>query len=146
MKIASVDRKVIYAIFDSSQIHTSSSRRSSLVLLPDPEIMGRACFYIQSRWAKTHPLCQIAHPLPAILPKWSNHFGSDNRLSMSLQSVNDLLLAALNGVGTGNFDPRPAVAYFLGSKRRRYREPKIQSYSTQPFMKKFFRTESEILM
>ena len=53
---------------------------------------------------------------------------------------------ALNGVGTGNFDPRPAVAHFLGSKRRRYREPKIHSYSTQPFMKKFFRTESEVLM
>ena len=75
-----------------------------------------------------------------------NIFRNDKRLSMSLQSVNDRLLVALNGVGTGNFDPRPAVAHFLGSKRRRYREPKIQSYSTQPFMKKFFRTESEILM
>lgn len=75
-----------------------------------------------------------------------NIFRNDRRLSMSLQSVNDRLLVALNGVGTGNFDPRPAVAHFLGSKRRRYREPKIHSYSTQPFMKKFFRTESEVLM
>jgi len=41
---------------------------------------------------------------------------------MSLQSVNDRLLVALNGVETGNFDPRHAVAHFLGSKRRRYRE------------------------
>ena len=32
----------MYAIFDSSQIHTSSSLRSSLVLLPDPENMGVA--------------------------------------------------------------------------------------------------------
>ena len=40
--------------------------------------LNRACFYIQSRWAKPHPLCQIAYPLPAILPKWSNHFGSVN--------------------------------------------------------------------
>jgi len=47
---------------------------------------------------------------------------------MSLQSVNDRLLVTLNGVGTGNFDPRHAVAHFLGSiKRRRYREPKVQS-------------------
>ena len=29
MKIASVDRKIMYAIFDSSQIHTSSSLCSS---------------------------------------------------------------------------------------------------------------------
>jgi len=75
-----------------------------------------------------------------------NIFRNDKRLSMSLQSANDRLLVALNGVGTGNFDPRHAVTHFLGSKRRRYREPKIQSYSTQPFMKKGFRTESEILM
>ena len=37
IKMASVDRKLMYAIFDSSQIHTSSSLCSSLVLLPYPE-------------------------------------------------------------------------------------------------------------
>jgi len=52
-----------------------------------------------------------------------NIFRNDKRLAMSLQSVNDRLLVALNVVGTGNFDPRNAVAHFLGSKRRRYREP-----------------------
>jgi len=40
---------------------------------------------------------------------------------MSLQTVNDRLLIALNGNGTGQFDPRPAVANFLCSyKQRRY--------------------------
>ena len=42
LKMASVDRKSMYAIFDSSQIHRSSSLRSSLILLPDLENMGRA--------------------------------------------------------------------------------------------------------
>jgi len=40
-----------------------------------------------------------------------NIFRNYKRLSMSLQSVNDRLLDPLNGVGTGNFDPRPAVAH-----------------------------------
>jgi len=56
-----------------------------------------------------------------------NIFRNDKRLSMTLQSVNDHLLFALNGVGTGNFDARYAVAHFLGSKRRRYRE--LQRFS-----------------
>ena len=42
LKVACVDRKLIRAIFNSSQIHSSSSLRSSLVFLPDPENMGIA--------------------------------------------------------------------------------------------------------
>ena len=42
MKMASVDRKLFYAIFDYSQIHKSSSLRNSLVLLLDPKNMGIA--------------------------------------------------------------------------------------------------------
>ena len=42
LKMTSVNRKLIYAILDSSQIHTSSSLRSSLVLLLDPENIGIA--------------------------------------------------------------------------------------------------------
>ena len=44
IKMASVDRKLMYPIyiFDYSQIHTSSSLRNSLVLLPDPINMGIA--------------------------------------------------------------------------------------------------------
>ena len=42
LKMASVNRKLMYAVFDFSQVHTSSSLRSSLVLLPDPENMDGA--------------------------------------------------------------------------------------------------------
>ena len=40
--MASVNRRLICAIFDALQIHTSSSLRSSLVALPDSENMGNA--------------------------------------------------------------------------------------------------------
>jgi len=55
--------------------------------------------------------------------------GKKYTVSMSLQSVNDRLLIALNGNGTGQFDPRPAVAKFLCAKQRRYREPQLEKYS-----------------
>ena len=42
LKMTSVNRKLMYAILDSSQIHTSSSLCSSLVLLSDPKNMGIA--------------------------------------------------------------------------------------------------------
>ena len=42
LNMASVNRKKMYAIFDSSQIHTSSNLRSSLVSFPDPDNMGIA--------------------------------------------------------------------------------------------------------
>lgn len=67
-----------------------------------------------------------------------NIFRNDKTLSMSLQRVNERLLVALNGVKTSNVDPRPAVSYFLGSKRHRYREPKIQSFSTSTIYDKVF--------
>ena len=75
-----------------------------------------------------------------------NMFRNDKRMSMSLKSVNDRLLIAQNGIGTGQFDPRPAVASFLCAKRRRYREPKLETYSRRPFVKKFFRTEHDVLI
>ena len=43
-------------------------------------------------------------------------FLNDKRLSMPLQSANNRLLIALNGVGTAFFDPRPAVTLFLQRK------------------------------
>ena len=50
-----------------------------------------------------------------------NIIRSDKRLSMSLQSTNDRLLIALNGPGTADFDPRPAVAAFFRKKESRHR-------------------------
>ena len=42
LKMASVNRKLICAIFDSLQIHTLGSLRSGIALLPDPENKGLA--------------------------------------------------------------------------------------------------------
>ena len=42
LQMASVNRKLIYAIFNSLQIYSSGSLRSSLVLLPDTENRGIA--------------------------------------------------------------------------------------------------------
>ena len=42
MAVVIVNRNFIFAIFDFSQIHKSSSLRSSLILLPDPENKGIA--------------------------------------------------------------------------------------------------------
>ena len=39
VKMSSVNRKLLSANFDSLQLHTSSSFRSSLLWLPDPENM-----------------------------------------------------------------------------------------------------------
>jgi len=70
------------------------------------------------------------------------------RLSMSLQAVNDRLLIALNGNGTGQFDPRPAVANFLCSKQRRNGEPKIGNVpvAEPSIYQKFFRTDRDSLI
>jgi len=40
----------------------------------------------------------------------------------------------------GPIDTRPAVANFLCSKQRRFREPKLETYCSRPFIKKFFRS------
>lgn len=71
-----------------------------------------------------------------------NIIRSDKRLSLSLQSTNDRLIIALNGLGTAFFDPRPAVAIFLQKKTRRYREPELQLYCERAFIKKFFRDKN----
>ena len=42
MAVVIVNRKLIFAIFDFSQIHKSSSLHSSLILLPDPKNEGIA--------------------------------------------------------------------------------------------------------
>jgi hypothetical protein len=58
---------------------------------------------------------------------------------MSLQSANNRLLISLNGIGTASFDPRAAVAAFLRSKQRRFKEAQSETFQQRPFVKKFFR-------
>jgi hypothetical protein len=61
-----ISNSMAESVTSASFVLGADQRQGSNVLI----VAHRACFYIQSRWAKTHPLCQIAHPLPAILPKW----------------------------------------------------------------------------
>ena len=42
IKMVSINRKLLYPVFDNSQIYTSSSLRNSLVLLLDPVNMSLA--------------------------------------------------------------------------------------------------------
>jgi len=44
----------------------------------------------------------------------------------------------MNGVGTAQYDPRPAVIHFLTTKDRRLREPDPIVYAQRDFVK-FFR-------
>ena len=68
-----------------------------------------------------------------------NQFRTAHRLSTALQTVNDRLMIALNGCGTANFDPRPALAKFFTMKNRRTSEPKTHLFKDRDFMKTFFR-------
>ena len=63
LNMAAVNRKLMYAVLDSSQIHTSSSLRSSLVLLPDPENMDIAVG-ISLLSCIQADICVISHLLP----------------------------------------------------------------------------------
>ena len=102
---------------------------------------------------KTSPLGQVVTLVLSSVPhsmaveRTVSHYNiirSDKRLSMSLQSTNDRLLIALNGPGTADFDPRPAVAAFFRKKERRHREPELQLYRSRPFVQKFFRDKATI--
>ena len=64
--MASVDRKLMYAIYDSSRIHTSSSLQSSLVLLPDPKNM-RIAFGIPLPSSIEAEILHISYVLPVML-------------------------------------------------------------------------------
>jgi len=73
-----------------------------------------------------------------------NTIKSPHRMSMKGDTVNDRLVIAINGVGTVNFDPRPAVARFLTKRQRRQRTPNNDSYQNREFVKKFFREDGGI--
>lgn len=117
--------------------------------LRDPQLSLKKRFEIISGFAKNpSPLGLLVDLVISAVPhsmsvertiSHYNNFRSDRRLSMSLQGVNDRLMIALNGPGTSHFDPRPAVAAFLQSKQRRYKEPNLEKYEQRAFMKNFFR-------
>lgn len=57
-----------------------------------------------------------------------NQIKTDNKSNILEETINNRLYVSLNGVGTENYDPRPAVIEFLKKKERRYREPDIDVY------------------
>ena len=73
-----------------------------------------------------------------------NSIRSHHRLNMSNSTVNARLLLAMNGVGTAEFDPRPAVAQFLNAKTRRERAPHLRVYTERAFVAKFFRNSGNV--
>ena len=58
--------------------------------------------------------------------------------------MNCRLFVSLNGVGTAHFDPREAVAKFLTSKNRRYREPDYELYTHRAYVENFFSSENKL--
>lgn len=68
----------------------------------------------------------------------------DKRSTMSSENVNNHLLVSLNGCGTANFDPRPAVGRFLTRKDRRFKEPDPCVYKDRAFVAKFFRHDGKL--
>lgn len=73
-----------------------------------------------------------------------NKIKTPGRISLNEDTMNDRLLISLNGVGTANFDPRPAVSEFLRKKERRFREPTFEIYQTRDFVSKFFRKDPQL--
>ena len=68
-----------------------------------------------------------------------NLLTSTRRECTALETLNERLIIALNGAGTANYDPRPAIVIFLKSKDRRSITCDLASYGSQPFIKSFFR-------
>ena len=75
-KISSVNRKLTCAILDSSQIHTSSSLRSSLVVLPDSKNMGIAVeiVLLSCMRAEIYVIPVIPYLLPVMAAIFDFHY------------------------------------------------------------------------
>ena len=84
VKMASVNRKLIGSIFDFSQIHTSSSLRSSLAVLPDSENMRIAVSIslLSCIRAEIHAIPYILPAMAAIL--YLQHTQTSDRILTSL--------------------------------------------------------------
>ena len=72
-----------------------------------------------------------------------NQIKTDHKSNILEETINNRLFVSLNGVGTANYDPRPAVIEFLKKKERCNREPVIDVYKDRDFVKKFFRENND---
>lgn len=69
---------------------------------------------------------------------------SDARSSMERNTINNVLVIAMNGTGTANYDPRPAVCKFLIAKERRKKKADFTLYKDCDFVKSFFRMDNNM--
>lgn len=67
-----------------------------------------------------------------------------SRQSANEETMTKRLTISINGIGTANYDPRPAVIKFLQNKDRRFRGSDLEIYQNRDFVYKFFRTESTV--
>ena len=74
-----------------------------------------------------------------------NRVKTEDRTSLKLETVNNILHISLNGKGTVFFDPREAVAEFLKRKERRQSKPDTELFKCREYMQKFFRDSSVCL-
>lgn len=74
----------------------------------------------------------------------SNQIKSIHRDSTSEETLTKRLTIAMNGAGTANYDPRPAVIRFLQAKDRRFQSSDFKICQNIDFIKKIFRTDSVI--
>ena len=81
--MASVNGKLVCTIFDSSQIHTLISLRSSLVLLPDPENRGTAVgvSFLSCLQAEIYAMSYIYFRLMAAIFDFQHTQTSDSTLT-----------------------------------------------------------------
>ena len=143
-----------YTIFDSLYICLLNEKDSE-TNQPIPSIADRfhtiskhVCqlyskAYVQLPLLVNLVLCANPHSMG--VERAISHYNlirSDRRLSMSIQSTNDRLMIALNGPGTAYFDPRASVSRFLMKKERRLGIPMCSTYTSRPFVQKFFRNSA----
>ena len=60
-----------------------------------------------------------------------NRVKTEDRTSLKLETINNILQISLNGKGTAFFDPREAVAELLKKKIRRNSRPDIDCLKTE---------------
>ena len=74
-----------------------------------------------------------------------NRVKTEDRTSLKLATINNILHISLNGKGTVFFDPREAVAEFLRRKERRQSKPDTELFKCREYMKIFIRDSSGCL-
>ena len=74
-----------------------------------------------------------------------NRVKTEDRTSLKLETINNILHISLNEKGPVFFDPKEAVTEFLKRKERRQSKPDTELFKCREYMKKIFRDLSGCL-